>query len=66
MDVLMISKTEIDETFPVSNFVIDGYSTPYKLDRNSNGVGILLYIREDIPSYLLLLKRSLWKAFMWS
>ena len=45
MDVLMISKIKIDETFPVSNFVIDGYSTPYKLDRNSNGVGILLYIR---------------------
>ena len=63
MDVLMISKTEIDETFPVSNFVIDGYSTPYKLDRNSNGVGILLYIREDIPSYIIATEKKPVESF---
>ena len=33
--------------------MIDGYSTPYRLDRNSNGGGILLYIRGDISSYLI-------------
>ena len=26
---------------------------PYRLDRNANGNGILLYVREDIPSKLL-------------
>ena len=36
-----------------SNCVIDGYSTPYRLDRNSNGGGILLYIRVDISSHLI-------------
>ena len=36
----MISEAKIHETFPVGNFVIDGYSTPYRLDRNSNGGGI--------------------------
>ena len=30
-----------------------GYTSPYRLDRTNNGVGLLLYIREDIPSKLL-------------
>ena len=27
-----------------------GYTTHYCLDRNANGGGLLLYVREDIPS----------------
>ena len=27
-----------------------GYTTPYRLDKNGNGGGLLLYVREDIPS----------------
>ena len=49
----MISETKIDNSFLVGNFVIDGFSTPYQLIRDSNGGGIMLYIREDIPSNLL-------------
>ena len=33
--------------------MIDSYNTPYRSDRNSNDGEILLYIREDIPSYLI-------------
>ena len=33
-------------------FQIEGYTT-YRLDRNANGGGIPLYIREDTPSTLL-------------
>ena len=40
----MISETKIDDSFPIDNFVIDGYSTPYRLNRNSCVGGILLYI----------------------
>ena len=29
------------------------YSKPYRLDRNSKGGGIILYVREDIPSKLI-------------
>ena len=53
IDVLMVSKTKIDDSFPVANFVIHAFSTPYPLDHNSNGGGIMLYVREDIPSNLL-------------
>ena len=53
VDVLMISETKIDDSFPVSQFLIEGFCTPYRLDRNSKGGGILLYVREDIPSNLI-------------
>ena len=33
--------------------MIDDYSEPYRFDRNRNGGGVLIYIREDIPSKLL-------------
>ena len=37
----------------IAQFHLEGYATPYRLDRNANGGGILLYIREHIPSKLL-------------
>ena len=49
----MISETKLDESFPVGQFLIDGYSVPYRFDRDGNDGGILFYIREDIPSKLL-------------
>ena len=52
VDILLISETKTDSSFPTAQFKIEGYTT-YRLDRNSNGGGILLYVREDIPSTLL-------------
>ena len=49
----MISETKINDSFPIANFLIDGFSQPYRIDRNSSGGGIMLYVREDIPSNLL-------------
>ena len=53
LDILMVSKTKMDETFSESQFLIMGFSTPYRLDRTGTGGGILLYIRQDIPSKYL-------------
>ena len=55
----MISEKKLDESFPVGQFVIDGYNLPFGFDRNGNGGGILLYIREDIPSKLLSIYRDI-------
>ena len=52
LDILLIPETKIDSSFPTAQFQIEGYIT-YKLDRNANGGGILLYIRQNIPSTLL-------------
>ena len=45
----MILEPKIDDSFPIGNSVIDGDSSPYRLDRYSNGGGILLYIRKRYP-----------------
>ena len=46
----MISETKLDYSFPMGQFLIDNFSKPIRLERNKNGGGILLYIREDILS----------------
>ena len=59
----MISETKLDESFPTSQFFMNGFSSPHRLDRNRNGGGILLYIRKDIPSKLLSIERDLTETF---
>ena len=49
IDILMISETKIDESFPIQQFAIDGFSSPFRLDRNCHGGGIILYVRQDLP-----------------
>ena len=51
-DILLISETKIDSSFSTAQFHIDGYII-YRSDRNENGGGLLLYIRDDAPSDLL-------------
>ena len=46
----MISETKLDETFPEGQFLMDGFITPYRMNRNTNGGGIALYVREDIST----------------
>ena len=53
VDIIKISEAKIDETFPARQFYIDGYTPPYRLDRNCNGGGLMIFVREDIPSKLI-------------
>ena len=48
VDILMLSETKLDSTFPSIQFLINGFSVPHRLDRNSKGSGILLYVRDKI------------------
>ena len=47
---MLISETKIDGSFTNSIFSIDGFTPPYRKDRTNMGGGIILYVREDIPS----------------
>ena len=42
IDVLMVSETKIDDSFSVASLVIEGFSTPYRVDRDSSGGAIML------------------------
>ena len=39
IDILMIAETKIDKSFPKGNFLVEAFSTPYRLDRDSKGGG---------------------------
>ena len=41
VDILMTSETKIDDSSPTRQFLINGYTAPHRLDRNSIGGGIL-------------------------
>ena len=50
VDVLAISETKLDDSFPTEQFKIPGYAKPFRLDRNEVGGGIMVFVREDIPA----------------
>ena len=50
IDVLVVIEIKLDDSFPSAQFFIQGFSAPYRLDRNKRGGGILIYVREDISS----------------
>ena len=54
LDILLITETKLNESFPSAQFLLNEFSKPYRLDRCSNGGGILLYVRDVIPLSLLL------------
>ena len=48
--ILMVTEAKIDESFL---FIIPGFTSSCRFDRTKDGGGILVYIREDIPSKIL-------------
>ena len=56
--ILIITETKLDDTFPPSQFHRDGFSTSYRLDRNRNGGGIIIYIREDVPRQNIVFQKT--------
>ena len=51
--ILMISETDIDNSFPISQFTMTGYSIPFRFDRTSHGGEILLFVRENISCKII-------------
>ena len=49
IDIFLISETKLNDTFPFGQYLINGYHTPFRFDRNDNGGGLLLYFRDHIP-----------------
>ena len=59
VDILLVSEIKIDDSFLQGQFVIDGFSAPYRLDHNCFCGGLILFVREDIPSNLLIDKKPI-------
>ena len=50
INIFVITETKTDSAFPLNQFATQGYLKPYRFDRNRNGGGAFIYVREDIPS----------------
>ena len=50
VDILTVRETKLDETFPSSQFHMDGFSLPYRIDRNRNGGGVMIFVRENVQA----------------
>ena len=64
VNIMMVSKTKLDNTFPSGQFLIDVFNEPIRLDRTKNSKGILLFIREDVPTKLLTFEAPPIKSFL--
>ena len=50
VDILAIAETKIDSSFPKSQFLLNGFHNPYRLDVTKNSGGILVYVKSRLPS----------------
>ena len=64
IDVMVISETKLDDSFPESQFKIPQYSSPFRLDRDQNSGGIMVFVREDITAKFLSLRINPLKHFV--
>ena len=53
IDILTIAEAKLDCSFQTAQFLVDGYKEPARKDRSKHGGGLLVYVKEDIPSCLL-------------
>ena len=53
IDVLMVTETKLDDSFPEGQSLVESIHSPFRFDCNKNDGIIKLYVREDIPSTLL-------------
>ena len=48
IEIYVATKTKLDETFLESLLLMDGFSKPYRFDRNKDGGRIMIFIRDTI------------------
>ena len=48
VDILLVSETKTDDSFPQGQFTTDGFSAPYRLDCNYLRGGLMLFVRYSI------------------
>ena len=49
LDILVLQETKIDCTYSTAQFLIEGFEQPFRLDRNKNGGGVMIYIKDNLP-----------------
>ena len=63
IDILMMLESKLDDSFPDSQLLIKGFCKPFRLDRNANGGGIMLFNRSDVPAKIISTDKSPFESF---
>ena len=63
IDIRIITETKLDKSFPNGQFLLHGYSEPFRLDINQFGGDLHVFISEDIPCSILNIKQLTNEAF---
>ena len=50
IDIFMVPKTKLDDSFPESQFLIKAFLSPFRFDRDRNGGRIMLLHTGRYPS----------------
>ena len=53
---LIVSKTKVYNNFSVGQLLLDGYDAPIRLDRDTHGRDLMIFIREDMTCKTLSLE----------
>ena len=53
INIMVLVETKLDDTYPTSQFFMEGYCRPFRRDRNRYGGAIFIHVREDIPCKIL-------------
>ena len=53
VDFLAVSKTKLDSSFPMGQFNLPGFRTPYRKDLLAKSGGLLIYLNSNIRSKVL-------------
>ena len=57
IDIIGLSETRLDKTFPDSVLFMEGYRI-YRKDRDGNGRGVAMYVKESLPEPTIKLTRD--------
>ena len=49
VDIMVFSETKLDDSYPTTSVLIEGFGKPFRLDRNAEGGGLIVSVRSDIP-----------------
>ena len=53
VDVLCVAETKLDDSFMEGQFCLEGFRSPFRLDKSGKSGGLLIYVKSNLPSRLL-------------
>ena len=67
VDIFTIAETKLDGSFPTSQFELEGYYSPFRLDITKQSGGFLVYMKSSIlqDNFIMEVFAILYKLFHW-